>query len=198
MVQTLSNRAETLVVPQALLHWPAACRPQDGYFLHFLMASENTHLRNIFKQKKKTALCRQTGCWLPWYNQIVYGSKNIYQIKMWQAGARVPTSLAFKNSNYCTLNTCGNQFSCFLISCYVEIYIHMQHLSVLSELRINGKKNRYLLFLIIISESPAVLFSCTAAVNGGVTLQGKKDLYPDRLHAYGCVIYSIFSYFYFT
>lgn len=45
----------------------------------------------------------------------------------------------------------------------------MEDLSVLSELR--GKnKSPCLLFVIIISEPPAVLFSCTGAVNGGVTL----------------------------
>lgn len=77
---------------------PPSCSLQttDLIFLHFVMASENTHFRNIFKQQKKTGLsCKISRC-LPLY-QIVYGSKTICQIKMRQAGARVPTSLAFKN-----------------------------------------------------------------------------------------------------
>lgn len=46
-------------------------------------------------------------------------------------------------------------------------YVHMEDLSVLSERRGNRTKDPCLLFVIIISEPPAVLFSCTAAANGG-------------------------------
>lgn len=43
------NRAETLVVPLSLLHWPAVCRPQDWYFPHGLM---KIHTLEDFLNKK--------------------------------------------------------------------------------------------------------------------------------------------------
>lgn len=78
------------------------------------------------------------------------------------------TSLAIRNWNYCTL-PCTICFLCSnkLFSLMKYRYVHMEDLSVLSELRGSRTKDPCLLFVIIISEPPAVLFSCTAAANGG-------------------------------
>lgn len=65
------------------------------------------------------------------------------------------------------------------------------------------EKNPCILFLIIISESAAVLLRGTGALNGAVTIPGKNNPYPDKVEAYTIqsmvVPYTVlFFYFNFT